>query len=955
MTGPDESLLSSLARALQGELDQLTAARRDVTLFSGRRVGAFAGYTYYRFELPEELLLPTTERATLSIGRAETIAVEGNVITIDNQFLTIALPRDFGPLLPEITCHWDYQRQLSPVIGELQQLDEHADLIRALFDPAGADNRHDTDIQPPQIPSTPPDQIAAVTRILRNRVSLLWGPRRSGKTYTLAVTAAAYLKAGKRVLFVAPGNDNVDEMLTKTVEVGTAIGVKMEKVTARVDLPSLTLAEAIRPYSFDHQVESAREEKRKVFQERVALLRTYWSIKLRQILHEDYYLRISEMRVRLSETKRQADSVYKDISQLTEAIGRFEDASVLERLKKGFSRDDVEAAQKQLGERQQQHKRLTALQQALTDEIVRSEQSAPIPADEMKEFRATVKRMDELGGLEKVTQAVDAFIAVDEPALLHGKQYIATSVTTAFLDPLVRSQHFDLVLVDDVQSVNMPTLAALAGLAREKLVLAGDPFLAQPESVTNNELAQKWLQRDIFLFVAGTEELHRLFDWTEQHSECCILLASHFATTPKLSLFAGSVLYDDKINVFVTPAAKGRIFFIDTSSLNGRCKQYVGRKRILPYNELQTRRTIECVKHALMEPGRHSGDVGIIAPFTGPTLFTKLWLRLQAIENVQVGTPASFANMRKKAIIFDTTMAGADYTVRAIDDRKIGEHRIARLFNTVFSCVGEDLYILADMKHFKTLYKDRLFVRLLMLLQAEADEKDPSFAAAVKKFDELDLAKRTKLMALGERETVLPPAGETAAPQTQDAELKLKLKMLNRQREGRPVAAGRDFERETYLGVMRVLGERTDINLLSQFVGGDLLFRSTFETEDAMGKLPWTLCENEKHFREVMEKWNLLIYESSGGNKTEVTVFAHTGPEARVRQEIRNLRAFYSADVRAVMEEGKQKIAVEVSKVFQDLLGKTQPANPVDWSTAYLNFLGRLESYLGWISEQVRR
>ncbi len=955
MTGPDESLLAPLARALQGELDQLNAARREVTLFSGRRVGSFAGYTYYRFELPEEILLPTTERATLTVGRVETIAVEGNVITIDNQFLTIALPRDFGPLLPEITGQWDYQRQLGPVIAELQQLDEHQNLVQALFDPAGDANRHDVSFEAPQIPSTPPDQVAAVTKILRNKVTLLWGPRRSGKTHTLAVAAAAYLKAGKRVLFVAPGNDNVDEMLMKTVDVGRGIGVDMEKIAARVDLPSLSLAETVRPYSFDHQMEAARDEKRKVFQERVGLLRTYWSVRLRQVLHEDFYLRVSGMRSRLTEIKRQADSIYKEISQLTEAISRFEDASVLERLKKGFSRDDVDAAQKQLAERQQQHKRLTALQQALTDEIVRAEQSAPIPAEEMKNFRATVKRMDELGGLEKVTQAVDAFIAVDEPALLQSKQYIATSVTTAFLDPLVRSQRFDLVLVDDAQAVNLPTLAALAGLAREKLVLAGDPFLAQPESVSNNELAQKWLQRDIFLFVAGTEELHRLFDWTEQHSQCCILLASHFATTPKLSLFAGSVLYDDKINVFVTPAAKGRIFFIDTSSLNSHCKQYAGRKRMLPYNELQTRRVAECVKHALMEPGRHSRDIGVIVPFVGPTLYAKLWLRLQAIDNVEVGTPTSFANSRKKAIIFDTTMAGADYTVRAIDDKKIGEHRIARLFNTVFSCVGEDLYILADMKHFKTLYKDRLFVRMLMLLQAEADEKDPSFASAVKKFDELDLGKRTKLMALSDQEAALTASSDTATAQPQDAELELKLKMLNRQREGKPVATGRDFERETYLGVMRVLGYRTDINLLSQFVGGDLLFRSTFETEDAMGRLPWTLCENEKHFREVMEKWNLLIYESSGGSKTEVTVFAHTGPEARVRQEIRNLRAFYSADVRAVMEEGKQKIAVEVSKVFQDLLGKTQPANPVDWSTAYLNFLGRLESYLGWISEQVRR
>jgi hypothetical protein len=56
-----------------------------------------------------------------------------------------------------------------------------------------------------------------------------------------------------------------------------------------------------------------------------------------------------------------------------------------------------------------------------------------------------------------------------------------------------------------------------------------------------------------------------------------------------------------------------------------------------------------------------------------------------------------------------------------------------------------------------------------------------------------------------------------------------------------------------------------------------------------------------------------------------------------------------------VLEESKHRIATSVSKVFQECLGKSQPANPRDWSTAYLNFLGKMEAYLEWISEQLRR
>jgi len=42
-----------------------------------------------------------------------------------------------------------------------------------------------------------------------------------------------------------------------------------------------------------------------------------------------------------------------------------------------------------------------------------------------------------------------------------------------------------------------------------------------------------------------------------------------------------------------------------------------------------------------------------------------------------------------------------------------------------------------------------------------------------------------------------------------------------------------------------------------------------------------------------------------------------------------------------VVEQSNHRIATSVSTVFQECLGKFQPANPVEWSTAYLNFPGK--------------
>ncbi len=412
----------------------------------------------------------------------------------------------------------------------------------------------------------------------------------------------------------------------------------------------------------------------------------------------------------------------KEKTQLNQTVADLENASLIERLKKGFSKNDLKAANDQLTHQQQLYNRLLLIQQAVSNEITEAELYSPVTPREQMESKENGKRIDELGGLEKVTKSVDDFVALNEQELLQSKLFIAATINSVLTDPSIRGQQFDLVIVHEAQHVSLPVLTAISTFTREKLVIAGNPFETETVSTFKDEESDDLTQRDIFLYVAQTTELQKLFDWSAKNPNWSIFMKSHYSTTPKLSLFLSSILFNDKINVFAPLEAKGKIYFIDTSKLRSLCKQYSGKKKNLIYNELHTKRTVECVKHALMELGRSAQDIGVILPFVGPTLHTKLQLRIQGIKNVEVGTPQSFCNRRKQAIIFDTTMAGVDYTIPSIDDKMVGEYKIARLFNTIASCVGEDLYIIADMSHFKFFYQDRLFTRILQLLQTEADD-----------------------------------------------------------------------------------------------------------------------------------------------------------------------------------------------------------------------------------------
>jgi hypothetical protein len=945
------SQYSSLASALRDEMTSRMAAPRSITLFSGTFIGAFAGRWYYRFEIPEHITVQGIPTGTFSFGHANPLRLQGTFVAVENQYLTIALPHDFGPVLPESQCEWDVEPHFAPIIDLLSQ---PSPLGTLLLNPQDSENHHAVSFEAQMVPDTPAEQQDALSRILGNKISFVWGPILSGKTNVLAQLAVNYAKAGKHILFVDTVNERVDDLMVRAIEIARRLDTDVASSACVVGFPAVENFDKLGSLSLEQKAELLREEKRKSFGERVGLLRSYWRIRIKQILHEDSLARLTDIRERLSDRKKKIEHLSAEVGSLKEAVGKIQNASMMDRLKKGYGKDDLAVAQKKLEEKSITLKRMQSTLTALTHESLRIEASAPLTGEDQQEFNLTVKRIEELGGLKTVEEAVNSYTTIDEGGLLDGRTFIGTTLTTALTDPRLRRKTFDLVIIDDAESIALPFLAALATMAREKMVVSGDPYQLGPESVSPSVRVQEWYRRDAFLHLTGGERLQDLFEYAKAHHQWCIRLSSQAATTPKLSRFVAAALFDNMINVTVPQSARGRLWFIDTSSLQSKAKQYVGRRKILPHNELQMRKVLELVKHALMEPGRSASDVGVIIPFHGPTLYAKQQLRIHGMQNIEVGTPYSFRGRRKKAIVMDTVMAGVDHTMRPLDDRKIGDHQIVRLLNTVFSCAVEDLYVVADINHFNERYKDRLITRLLTLLRAESDPTVP-FAQAAKQFDFLDWdQKAVRLSYASEPSPMGGPSGDRHSALKDDAEFAVQMRLLARKGGEKAEGTERNYERETYDSVHRVLGMLTDVNLLGQYAGHPLLFHRSYATEQAVAKLPITPALSEKDFRTVLEDWNLLVYEKSGGSKTDVPFFKQA-PETRVRWDVNALKAFYSADVDAVVEEGKQKLAMAVSRIFHECIGKPQPGTPQEWHAGYLSFLTKLEGYLGWISEQLRK
>jgi hypothetical protein len=961
MTAPpsdssSKSLFTLPVEALREEREKLQTARNEITLFGGEFTVAFAGYFMYRFEVPEDLVLRGVDHIACSFSQLQPVNIDGRIVSLENQYITVALPMDFGAVLPEIRCQWNYDEHLSFVTDLLASTAPTHPVASLLLDPGRPENALPAGPEPVTVQGTLHEQTEALKKVLQNRVSYLWGPSRTGKTQTLALAALNCLKGGKNVLIVAPAARAADEVLQRIMMLNKELGVGLDGALSRVGLPTDPAIIDPPSLSLEYEVETQRTDKKKALEEGVSLLRAYWKTKVHQYLHEDFYTRLNELRERTNENRKQLDKVRDEITALKEIVTRAQNASMLEKFKKGFSKEDQAAAQKQLSEKLLVQKKLQPVQQALTAELMRLEAQAPIDGNELKDYQTAVKRIGELGGVKKLTDEVEGKSAVDIASLIATKRCIVTTPQNFFADHRLRTGRYDAVLVDDAARIQPPYLAALSAVARELILAAGDPFQLGPEALSRSDLAYTWLQQDIFLMLAQTERLDDLFEWAKKNPRWNLPLTSHLAGAPKVSRFQASFFFVDRIHVQDRPGAKGSLVVLDAADLKSTCKQYLGKRSLVPYNDAQTKRTVDIVKHALAKGHRVASEIGVIVPLQGTTLYTKLQLRLQGIRNVEVGTPALFQGRSKKTIIVDLTMAGVDYTMRPLDDRKIGEHKLARALNTILSCVEEELYVVADVGHFKSVYKDRLISKFLLQLQPQS-EALPTLAASAKVYDELSWDKRERLFAAGLGKSGAGAdrrAAELGVGQPRDVETELRMKMMARQQPGM-VFTGRDFEQETFLAAHRILALRMDANLLSQMIGGDLLFRYSLGTEQAAARLPLDSCRNEEEFKKTMERWNLLLYEMSGAGKTDLTFFAKQTPEARIRWDINNLRAYYSSAMEAVMEESKHRIATTVTKVFQECLGKSQPANPIEWSTAYLNFLGKMEAYLAWISEQLRR
>lgn len=904
--------IQGIRQALSEEITALSQLPNVSLLSNGTRVAMDKDSAVYRFEIPENFYFSPSTTVRCTFGTTLRFSFVASVADVQSQFLYLLFPCNLGENIAEIECKWNPAEHIERLNSLLANINPTT-IVEKLFGRNFSENNLPPAKEPIFASTFSSSQREAIKQSLNRRISFVIGERKRGKTGVAALLLLNSIREGKRVLYLAGSSGSLHGCLNEIAEINP---VALEESIAVVNeglYVRSNISENFYPQS------SLLDEETKTD------LTKLFSI----IAHEHEYARIAQFHDKLNEKQRQINEASAELQSVKDELNRIQNASMIERMRTGKKvLEDLHVAQKDkqaLVERLKQHHLM------LTKEIYKKETSLPVSIREKKI-------------LEKLaTKQIPAISIKSDEQKIRSYPCLATTADSALaLSPEILSS-FDIICIDDAHALNLAQFFAFASLAKERCFILADVTEQPPQSVSQFDTARTWLQKNYFVYYQDEDSNHYRFMVNLLPYDSVSELILDQAATNLFESCLLSALEESPI----AQESSGRIFFINTEDQKAQSPQYIGKKKILPYNEANAKKVVECVKHALMSGTTTLSDILIVAPPSGQTMYLREQLKAHQLGEVEIAPLGSIRLCSKRSVIFDLTVAGIDFTLRSLDDKKTGLVHIADTFNTLFSTVTDDLYIIADLAHFRTKYKGRFISNLLEKTLA-IKENEASIIGAARRFDELQNDIRAKVIFYNEKEKSQP-------------EYKSKIELSRASALDAPksaptntvAAADKKIKSDIRLAALRVLARREMINLIAQYLGAFPIYKTTIETKKYSNVLPEYDCENENDFKIVMDMWNLLIYETSDAQKSEHPLFPKAKVDSKVPIDLQQIHSFYHSDLEMVVEEGKHRLAQSIQKIFNDCIGR-KPVTQMDWMNAYLIFLNRMEKYLDTIINQIR-
>lgn len=318
----------------------------------------------------------------------------------------------------------------------------------------------------------------------------------------------------------------------------------------------------------------------------------------------------------------------------------------------------------------------------------------------------------------------DALKRVEELVIADAK-VIATTLTRAYLRDAIHTRRFDTVILDEASIAPIPALWVAASRADNNAVVVGDFRQLPPIVISQNELAQKWLGRDVF-------EAAGMLSYTG-NGDHFIALRRQYRMHPDISAIPNALMYDQLLTDDPLTENDGglgdwyaghddAVLLVDTGPVHAWVTSVPRGRGASRLNFLSATICVDIAEQLLKNDREtFSADsrprILIICPYRAHATLMALLLREQElVGEVAAGTVHNFQGSEADVVILDLVNDEPHWRVGMFMPER--DEATRRLLNVALTRARRRLIVVGDFDYAAKLSKNAFIgARMLPYLQ----------------------------------------------------------------------------------------------------------------------------------------------------------------------------------------------------------------------------------------------
>jgi len=330
--------------------------------------------------------------------------------------------------------------------------------------------------------------------IVTSVLTTIWDADRATRRTKLAAVITEQVKANKRILLIAPDIRTLTDALLAAAKGLRGAGLQYRSFLCCYDPPAVASEGGInlRDLTFDVQVsaflgksqsdKAGLRRKLERYLELVPILRH--KAERQKDLDEVRHL---EWRLLTALGDAQAR-----IKKLQGLLASYETLPLWQRLSMQVMGSNVATMHENCGlyeAQKREHMDELEIVQARINEL---KPEAYVDPDMRPEYEALKDEVERLGGAAKVQDVLAMEEDTQRLPFLQAKRVLAATAARVIGDAIFRPIRYDVLVIDEGPRMPLPLLLACACLARERIVLAGDPHDMPPPRPTEGGVSLGW-------------------------------------------------------------------------------------------------------------------------------------------------------------------------------------------------------------------------------------------------------------------------------------------------------------------------------------------------------------------------------------------------------------------------------------------------------------------------------